>query len=364
MDKHKIDSHKLHLHPERVLSWKNALVWEKAKQVYPLYVEISATGSCNHRCRFCAVDFMEYPDISLDETLLKSRISEMALLGVKSVMFAGEGEPLLHKQIASITAYTKQSGIDVAFTTNGTALTEKFCDEALGFVSWLKVSINAGTAATYASIHNAPEKHFTLVLKNIAKAVEIKKQRGYGCSIGAQMVLLPENMHEIELLAQEIRTTGADYVVFKPHSQHPLSHVQRYKNITYAYAEIDWDALEQKFQEQSTKEFKIILRRNTIKKLEDDEHYNRCLSVPFFWAYITSRGDVYSCSMFLGDDRFLLGSIYTENFREIWEGERRKRNWEFMRKFDVSTCRKNCRMDECNRFLNDIKNPPPHSNFI
>src|SRR3989338_7081851 len=83
VDKNKIDSHKLYLHPKRVSSWMEVNDWTNAKSVYPLYVEISPTGSCNHRCRFCAVDFMEYPDVCIEEELLKKRISEMAERGVK-----------------------------------------------------------------------------------------------------------------------------------------------------------------------------------------------------------------------------------------------------------------------------------------
>ena len=88
----------------------------------------------------------------------KARLSEMANLGVKSVMFAGEGEPLLHKDMAEITVHAKKTGIDTAFTTNATCLTEKFCNKAIGSIEWIKVSINAGTPKTYAKIHNAPEK--------------------------------------------------------------------------------------------------------------------------------------------------------------------------------------------------------------
>ncbi|MEI6194083.1 MAG: hypothetical protein WCS42_07115, partial [Verrucomicrobiota bacterium] len=69
------------------------------------------------------------------------------------IMFAGEGEPMLHKDICRIVQLTKASGIDCSFTTNATAMPKEFCAEALPHVTWLKASVNAGTAETYAKIH-------------------------------------------------------------------------------------------------------------------------------------------------------------------------------------------------------------------
>lgn len=77
MDKYRIDSHKLSYHVDRVNDWL------KGKMVYPVYMEISPAGSCNHRCVYCALDFMEYQPRFLEESILKERLKEMGKLGVK-----------------------------------------------------------------------------------------------------------------------------------------------------------------------------------------------------------------------------------------------------------------------------------------
>lgn len=147
VEQFRIDSHKLHLHPERVAQWS------AGKNVYPIFMEMSPAGACNHRCNFCGVDFMGYQNRKLQMPMLEKLLPDLGRLGLRSIMFAGEGEPLLHPEIARITELTKASGIDASFTTNASLLKRELSERLLPVTSWIKVSINAGTAATYAAIH-------------------------------------------------------------------------------------------------------------------------------------------------------------------------------------------------------------------
>ncbi|MBI5971566.1 MAG: SPASM domain-containing protein, partial [Deltaproteobacteria bacterium] len=92
--------------------------------------------------------------------------------------------------------------------------------------------------------------------------------------------------------------------------------------------------------------------------------YDKCLALPF-WTYIDAGGGVWGCSAYLGDERFLFGGIYEKTFEDIWQGEKRKKVMEYVAK-ELSTgeCRQNCRMDEVNRYLWELKNPSTHVNFI
>lgn len=364
-DKYGVDSHKLVYHPKRVAQWLDGKHdWQLAKAVYPIYMEISPVGACNHRCTFCAVDYIGYKAQRLDAAILGDRLAEMGRLGVKSIMYAGEGEPMLHKEINEIVASTAAAGIDVAFTTNGTLMNRRFIEQSLPLVSWIKVSINAGSAENYAAIHQTKASDFDLVLNNLRQAVADKKARNLSCTLGAQILLLPENRHEVTTLAGICRDIGLDYLVVKPYSQHLFSETRRYESLRYD----DLLVMAEELAAFNTGSFNVIFREQTMKNYSASEssRYKTCHATPYFWAYIMADGEVYGCSAFLTDSRFAYGNINQQSFQAIWEGEKRRRNWQYVsHELDISQCRRNCRMEAVNQYLDKLAGQqPPHINFI
>ncbi|MBF0465113.1 MAG: radical SAM protein [Nitrospirae bacterium] len=354
-DKYRIDSHKLIYHVDRVNSWLNG------DDVYPIYLEISPSGTCNHRCTFCGLDFMGYKRQFINASVLMERVTEMASLGIKSINYAGEGEPFLHRDMPQIITHTKTAGIDVAMTTNGVFFTPDIAAVALKHAEWIKVSIAAGTKETYAKIHRTKESDFDTVIANMKEAAIIKKRNNYKCTLGMQMLCLPENHSEAVTLTQVASEIGMNYLVIKPYSHHPHSTHEKYKDIRYA----DYLHLANELKGYNTENFSVIVRINTMKKWDEGvKRYNHCNALPF-WAYIDSAGGLWSCLEHLKDDRFYYGNVIDNTFKEVWESQRRKDVLKMIRdELDINECRLNCRMDSVNAYLWELQHPPEHVNFI
>ncbi len=354
MDDFRIESHKLMYHVERLNDWL------KGEDVFPVYMEISPTGKCNHRCVFCAFDYLGHKPQFIDANSVKLFLSEAAKYGVKSVLYSGEGEPFLHKEMGEIIAHTKRVGIDTAVTTNGVFLNKQIIEECLPELTWMRVSLNAGTPETYAKIHRCDSDDFNRVVKNLKKAVKIKREKNYSCTIGVQIVLLPGNLDEIIILASLVKDVGVDYLAIKPFSPHPMNKFVKDYELSYEKTK----HLAEKLKSYSNKNFNVIFRSNAMNKLNNEKPYKRCLGIPFF-VNIDSYGDVYFCHSFVGDKKFCYGNVFKETFYKIWKGRKRKEILRFMmNEFDVNSCRRACRLDEINKYLWELKYPSAHINFI
>lgn len=354
MDAYRIDSHKLMLHPRRVADWLDG------KDIAPLYMEVSPSGTCNHRCSFCGMDFMGYKQRFLPTAVFSERLVQLGQAGLTSIMYAGEGEPFLHPDMPALTLATKAAGIDVAFTTNGVLLTPDIARTILPVTSWIKVSCNAGTAETYARIHGTKAEDFDKALAHVSAAVALRTELQSACTLGVQMVLLPENAHEALTLAQKVKASGADYLVIKPYAVHRQSNKQAHKNLHYD----DCKALSLNLETLQTPHFRITFRHETIKRREAPLSYPHCLALPF-GGYVDSAGNVWGCLRHIGEERFLYGNLLTEKPADIFTGTRRHDNMAWCsQELDIQECHVACRMDAINQYLWELTHPDHHVNFI
>lgn len=362
-DEYRIDDHKLHFHPEKVSQWLRAdNKWDAVKTLYPLYVEISPFGGCNFRCSFCAVDFLKYRPNKIEISVLKNTLTVMGHKGVKSILFAGEGEPLLYDELDQALAHCSEVGIDSAVVSNASISNQDILKSITINARWFKASVNAGNSQDHQQVHQCRENVFDKVFSNLEYCVSARRDFGGKCVLGSQAVLVDENQNSMVELARRSREIGLDYLVIKPYSQHSESITQKYSSIDYSYAK-DLAAL---LAKEEKGHFKVHFRWNAFGTAESSARtYKKCYSTPIFWAYVRATGDVFGCSNFLLDSKFHYGNINEQDFDQIWEGEKRKANFEFMKSsHSLDSCRLNCRMNKINEYLWELKNPSSQVNFI
>lgn len=357
MDNLLIDGHKLYWHLDRVAAW------QRGELIPPIYVEISPVSFCNHQCVFCGLDFAHGAHQSLDTELLCRRLAEMGRLGVRSIMLAGEGEPLLHKDLPMIVSAATGAGIDVAITSNGAAGNRPLWEELLPHLSWFRFSVDAGSPSVYARVHGVPEQQFHRTVENIREALQIRKEKGLAVTIGVQYLMIPENLADIEraiLLCDEV---GVDYLSLKPYSEHP----QMINKSGFTYTEeMLGEVAEIVERHRSRVKFQLIYRHLAAAAYKEGAlRFRNCCALPF-WGYISAGGDFHTCSVFLNDPRFAVGNIYHETMDSVFFGERRRQSVDFARRELVigAECRVNCRMARINEFLDILSEKPQHLNFI
>ena len=347
-----MDSHKLIYHPETVARWLNG------ENIYPIEMEIGLTNACNHRCIFCAVDYTGYQSNRIDSRILIGNLEELAPRGVKSIIYAGEGEPLLHREAPDIINRTKGLGIDVAMSTNGVLLTPEMSRECLGSMTWIRFSVAGITDTTYDRIQQGKPGDLSRVLSNMEAAVRVKKEQGLNTTLGIQLLLLPDNKNEIVQMGKELRKIGVDYFTVKPFSQHPQSrHILQvdYKEML---------ELEKEVKQLQTDNYKVYFRAHSMQKLECKRCYKHCWALPFM-VYMDAKGNLWPCIVFMGKDELKYGNIYESSFVDIWEGGHRKEIVDHFMNMDLEkNCRELCRLDEMNRYLDQLKHPGEHVNFI
>ena len=172
------------------------------------------------------------------------------------------------------------------------------------------------------------------------------------------MLLLPDNKGEVVAMAKEMKRIGVDYFTVKPFSQHPQS-----GNIL----QVDYQEMlgvEEELKGIANEEFKIYFRAHSMKKLTCKRDYKQCLALPFM-VYIDAKGNLWPCIVFMGNKELSYGNLYDNTFEEIWEGEKREELMKHLLAMDLEkNCRELCRLDEMNKYLNELKHPGEHVNFI
>ena len=347
------DGNKLLHHLDRVNDWS------EGKEIVPIYVAFSPTSLCNHACTFCVYHYKKFEPIYFPKEKFFSMAKEMGALGVKSMFFAGDGEPLLNKATVDMVEFAKtQCGIDVAMNTNGVLLTKEKAPSLAKNLEWIRFSINAGTPESYEAVHKTSGKDFEKVIANLENLANERDKLNSDLVIGTQLVLLPENKNDIPELAKRLKSAGVNYFAVKPFLKHPGTEFDSsLQDLDETLSELSL------LRELSDSKFNFVLREALFKESYQRE-YCHCLAMPFM-IEVDANGDVYNCGPHIGNKDHCLGNLLDQSFEQLWNSDLKKKVQKYIENdLDVSKCMPFCRPHSVNRFLWELKNPPMHVNYI
>ncbi|MEH3086287.1 MAG: radical SAM protein [Xylophilus ampelinus] len=358
----RFDGHKMMHHLDRVQAW------QRGERFAPIHIDMGLTKFCNTACVYCyaVVQNMTQGTMIGREALLRY-IEDCGRLGVRSIGFIGDGEPTLNPALYDATVLAGSLGIDTSMATNGLLIDMDRAHDLLKNMSWIRFNLSAGDAEGFRRVHQSKEANFQVLIDNIRELVRIKKEFGYKCTLGLQMVLIPECFDQVLKEARLGAELGVDYFVIKHCSD------SEYKEIGINYD--DYLTIGDVLKEAeacSTPEYIVQAKWNKINAASESalykggfRKYDVCHGTPFL-LQISGNGKIYPCGPFFNKERFYIGDLHEQSFFDMVMGDR---YWavhdDVTASVDVhKDCAVGCRQDYVNKFLWDLKHPPEHINFI
>lgn len=327
-----LDSHKLSYHTDRVEAW------EAGERIAPVSVDMSLTRACGAMCSFCYAMMQESQSRSSIKTEhALNLLDDFAKIGIRSVSLVSDGESTLSKAYVPFIQHAAELGINVGNATNAWEWEPDKIEQVLPHLTWVRFTVAAGRPESYAAIMYRGPEHtevFERAIKHIKYAVDLKRRKNLGVTLGIQMVLMPQFKDEIIPFAKLGLDLGVDYAVIK----HCSDDEQHTLGIDYSQYESLHNLLVQA-ESMSNEQTKIIVKWDKIKD-GDKPSYKRFYG-PQFLLQISGSGLVAPSGMFFNArySKLHIGNFTEERFIDIWKSERywRAMNYLASPAFDAQT---------------------------
>jgi len=350
MDVRQFSSDKILKHLDRVNAWL------RGGNPHPITVELDMTNICNHKCQECSGWYFQNRNTdSLPYGLAKDIIRQLAMAKVRGLIFTGGGEPLCYPQITNVVKLAHRLGLDIGFITNGSLINEKNARILLGCCTWLRVSLDAACPGTFKSVHGLDGDAFRKVIDNIRLLVRMKKSLNSRTTIGIGYLTCDYTKGEMLDAAKLCKRLSVDYLQFRPMQMHNDGKFEYHLN---SIAE-DID----RCMKISGNGFKVLYSKHKYDMMTDEEYgrsYKKCYGHQFA-AVIAADAKMYLCCHMRGFNKYCIGDLKKNTFKEIWNSRKRQKAAEGI---DFKDCIPLCRDNTFNQILWNIKQSREHVNFL
>lgn len=343
-------------------------------QPNPTHVQIILSDLCNENCSFCAYRLEGYisnqmfgvtdaltgvrnnnPNRMIAYGKVVEILDDCRNMGVKAIQITGGGEPTVHPQHHLIFSDVLDRGLDLALVTNGVIL-RPGVPETLARASWVRVSIDAGSPETYASMRSVSPNYFAkawATVRSLADARDRVKDRRMVLGVG--YVVTKENYHEVATAARLARDNGADNLRISAFFQ---SDDEKY------YVDFFEEAADlcREAAAVSTDKFTVFNRfGDRVSDLRQRNPDYQFCGYQHVTTYIGGDLSVFRCCNLAYNERGLIGSLKDQRFSDLWFSSEKEGKFA---NFDARGCER-CQFNGINRqILYAIDPSPLHVNFV
>lgn len=312
----------------------------------PLAMLVDLTTRCNLGCSWC-IDKYVLSNKEIPKERMDKLLEEFKEAGIRSVVYFGGGEPMMYNEINEILIKTHDLGIDYAINTNGIML-EKASETIAATCSWIRISLDAASEEKYKELHNNKD-YFKKIVRNIELLNKTKKG-----TVGTSFVVMEENVDEIFKAAELVKKIGCDFIQFKPRY---IPNIKNERSLNKYIANLNSKVKKEleKAKQLEDSRFAVLIT-GSMKTLLSSEPVNQRKSYTYcaaqqFVPLITPHG-VYVCPNLRGAEKGRIGNILANSFKEIWEGEQRKK---IINKINPSKdCNLACLRHQINAVINSV----------
>lgn len=289
---------------------------QSQKKLLPAQVDIDLTNICNQDCYYCnsaefraeqpiQKHYTEY--IALLDKLSSWRAHSPDSFGtLHTITYPGGGEPTVLPGYENVIEHTVDLGFLTSITTNGTKLDRLFDSVSvnkLQKIAWIGIDIDAGTQDLYETIRRSltGTSLFNRVINNAKNLIDA------GVNVDFKVLLNPYNDNEeaIHDLFKLVKQVNGRQLYFRPVIVNGQAHIITESTL----------ALLRKYSEVFQLPYNVNLNKT------EPRNYRRCHQM-FHFPVFCANGKIYVCCEGKGNPQFELCSWDTNDFRDLWLGEK------------------------------------------
>jgi MoaA/NifB/PqqE/SkfB family radical SAM enzyme len=283
------------------------------ERISPVTIDMGIHKGCNMRCVFCYGTYQKPSNDYIGTLKLLQLAKDAGEAGIKGIAIIGDGEPTLNRGLYQFVKALTANGVESAVATNGLLLNKRTTEILTDNCTWLRFNISA-TGDKYSKIHKGvPAGSYERIKRTIAHAVKKKE----ACTIGLQMVLIPECFDQVIPLAELGVDLGVDYVQIKQFSDAGTGMPMHFDMAKYDKIE---DIL-RRAEGMSNDVTQIIVKWHALEEskkitMEHKWSFDNCVDLPFLFQ-ISGNGKCYPCGYMFNKEDFCYGDLQKQRLSEI-----------------------------------------------